>query len=351
MRILIPVLGFGRHGGYRVLSELSSAWISAGHHCDFLVPDTSQDPYFPTKGSILRYDRRGRRAITRSERKSTGLGNLLSLYSGLNEVGKDYDVILANHSLTAWPVRWSRTGRARKFYYVQAYEPHYYSVLRDPTKWLMSRLSYYLELRQISNSDAYGGSVRAIDTIPPGIDLSNFELKPEPGKFQNSELVVLGTVGRAEKHKGTSVALSAYRLLRKQNPGVFMRVALGNVQHSDDIAIIPIGNDGELSAFYRSVDILVVSCIGQRGAPHYPLIEAMASGTLVVHTGYSPGNSQNSWEVIGNSELEILQMLRVVISAPESERVTRALHARRDIEEGYSWAKVASRFIKHFHAP
>jgi hypothetical protein len=31
MKILIPILGFGRTGGYRVLSQLATEWCKQGH--------------------------------------------------------------------------------------------------------------------------------------------------------------------------------------------------------------------------------------------------------------------------------------------------------------------------------
>ena len=52
MRILVPILSFGRAGGYRVLSELANNWVSRNHDVDFLSPDSSDEPYFPTKAEI-----------------------------------------------------------------------------------------------------------------------------------------------------------------------------------------------------------------------------------------------------------------------------------------------------------
>ena len=62
MRILIPVLGFGRGGGYRVLSELASAWTRAGHEVTMLVHREAGTPYFPTNARIIWSDVRGRLA-------------------------------------------------------------------------------------------------------------------------------------------------------------------------------------------------------------------------------------------------------------------------------------------------
>ena len=53
MNIIIPVLGFGNSGGYRVLSNLATELIKLGHRVDFLSPGTTTTPYFPTKAGIL----------------------------------------------------------------------------------------------------------------------------------------------------------------------------------------------------------------------------------------------------------------------------------------------------------
>jgi len=349
MRILIPILGFSPQGGYRVLSELANAWIRLGHECAFLVPSTSAEPYFPTTAKIVRSDRKGLHNDKCSGRKCTGADNIISLFAGLRQVGQGYDVILANHSLTAWPVRWTKTGKARKFYYIQAYEPQYYPVQRHPIKHLMAKLSYLFDLRQISNAAIYKGlGLRPLDVIPPGIDLSIFVPKEHPGTFASDEEIVLGTIGRTEPYKGTSTALAAYRLLRREEHRLRMNVGFGNVTPADDLTITPIKGDPALAAYYRSVDILVVSCIGQHGAPHYPLVEAMASGTPVVHTGYFPGTPGNSWEATDTSVEAVAAAIRQVINLSPEERSAKAVAAREIVAETLEWDAVARRFLEHF---
>ncbi|MEW6255301.1 MAG: glycosyltransferase family 4 protein [Pseudomonadota bacterium] len=349
MRILIPLLSFAPQGGYRVLSELANAWRRQAHDCVFLVPSTSGDPYFPTTAPILRADKTGRFSAHPSERAPSGLDNILSLFSGLQKIGPEYDVILANHSLTAWPVSLARTGKARKFYYVQAYEPEYYKFWSSPIKNVLSRMSYLLPLRQISNSSTYDAvGLKPLDVIPPGIDLSIFAQRVEAPRFSPSSEIVLGTIGRVEPHKGTGTALAAYRLLRAMEPHLKMNVGFGNVAPDSDITITPINGDAALAAYYRSVDILVVACRGQHGAPHYPLIEAMASGTPVVHTGYYPGTSANSWIAEDASTEALAIAIRQVIDASDGDRADRIHDARRTVEDGLAWDVVADRFIGCF---
>jgi hypothetical protein len=67
MNILITVLGFGRSGGYRVLSKLADELINLNHNVYFLSPDSSKDLYFPTKAKILWTDRKRRYFFFESE--------------------------------------------------------------------------------------------------------------------------------------------------------------------------------------------------------------------------------------------------------------------------------------------
>src|SRR5262245_20141477 len=118
MRILIPILGFGRAGGYRVISELANNWISIGHHASILVNENSAPPYYPTTAEIVWIDDRGCRVsgCTGSERSGSMnvLRNLRSIYRALVSFQPEHDVVLANHSLTAWPVQLAN-GSAKRF--------------------------------------------------------------------------------------------------------------------------------------------------------------------------------------------------------------------------------------------
>ncbi|MFP3682085.1 hypothetical protein SB725_33900, partial [Pseudomonas sp. SIMBA_041] len=66
------------------------------------------------------------------------------------------DVVLANHSFTASPVKKSII-KAKKFYYVQAYEPEYFyhKNFKDFILKTISRKSYQLGLNIIVNASMY----------------------------------------------------------------------------------------------------------------------------------------------------------------------------------------------------
>ena len=52
-KILIPVCGFGKSGGYRVLSELANNWINKGHEVAFICFYVSDLPYYPVQADII----------------------------------------------------------------------------------------------------------------------------------------------------------------------------------------------------------------------------------------------------------------------------------------------------------
>ncbi len=363
MRILIPITNFGHGGGARVLSRLASAWTAAGHPTDFLVDARSPAPYFPTEAGIRRFDNDGLVEGPPPEGAAfASSGNALSIYRGmhrgLNAIGASYDIILANHSLTAWPVRFASTGAARKFYYVQAYEPEMFeldpgwksAVLRHFSEW-----SYRLALTQIANSPIYvdHASIRARTWIPPGLDVSVFHRRETMPDFrQDDSPVVIGTIGRSEATKGTIHVLEAFERLHATNPRFRLRVAFGNLpegwSHPALEVVVPRGDDA-LAAYYRSVDILAAPGTVQLGACHYPVLEAMASGTPVVTTGYLPASPENSWLVPVRDSEAVARAILDVVATPEAV-LARRLDLAHAAVQRFSWEQVSQDFLQQFAA-
>lgn len=357
MRILIPTLGFGRTGGFRVLSQLANHWQMAGADVRFLVPAGSDAPYFPTTVPILqtslggRLSRPGERTV--GPARLIGVHAVIALRAGLATLAGSSDIVLANHSLTAWSVAFAPSGGARRFYYVQAYEPEYFRMERQPAKWLLSRLSYALPLSQIVNSPTYvhDGPVRPIAMIPPGLDLALYAAKPRPRDFGDGEPIWIGCIGRREPQKGTPYVLAAFEALHASDPRYRLRVAYGNLpagyQHPAMEIVVP-RNDAELADFYRGIDILIAAGTVQHGAPHYPVMEAMACATPVVTTGYLPAEPDNSWIVANRSADAIVEAVQSLVVDPETP--ARVAAASRAIA-AFGWPAIAGRMLDLFRAP
>jgi len=352
MKILIPVLDFQPTGGYRVLSELANSWIESGHQVSFLAPAASKPPYFPTAASMIWVDAKGAPAGVRNGAGARGIRQLISLYRGLNRFGNDYDVILANFSLTAFPVSLSRCKDASKFYYVQAYEPDYFWYKKNLKALLMGTLakcSYWLPLKRIVNAPLYFKykNIRSDVYVPPGLDLKIF--KPADGsarKLGADGSIVLGCIGRLEPEKGIGFVLEAFERLYQKDQRYALRVAFGNLPAGwshERCEVVASRNDHELARFYQSVDILIAPGTVQHGAPHYPVLEAMACGIPVVTTGYYGAGDATAWIVENKSSDSIVNAVIDLVNNAEltSSRSRQALQVARQLD----WKIVSAKMM------
>src|SRR5487761_263137 len=347
-RILIPIIGFGKGGGYRVLSQLASYWHRAGCQVDFLVHEALSKPYFPTAGGVLRIGSDG--SVRRDGNESREHSNAQSprafeiyrrLFAALRKVGAGYDAIVANHSLTTYPLFFASCGAAKKVYYIQAYEPEYFATGRGVKyivlEWL-SRQSYRLPLLQIANAAVYLNyrEIKARSWAPPGIDRSVFFRRTDIPRFRTGQVLTIGTIGRTEPSKGTAMVERAFEALAASDPNVHLKMAFGasdsNWRH-DRAEIVRPGGDAELAEFYRSVDVLVAVPNQQFGGYHYPVLEAMSCGTPVISTGHLPATADCAWLVGPNDASAIIHALRVIADTGEREFIEKLDRAEKAAAE------------------
>ena len=355
MKILIPILIFARSGGSRVLSELANEWVKSGNDVAFLCPDSSDAPYFPTIARILWVNDKGQIAAERNPlAKPSGRYHLQSLYAGLKAVGAEYELILANQSLTAWPVALASCGNARKAYYVQAYEAEYYvnmKTAKDLVLAAISALSYQLPLKRIVNAPVYFRykNLRASDFVPPGMDLDIFKPLAAPRDIDSNETIIIGCIGRHEPEKGTIYVLQAFEQLAKLDPRFRLRVAYGNLpqgwQHEKCEVVVP-KSDTELADYYRSVDILVSPGTVQHGAPHYPVLEALATGAAVVTTGYMGATEDTAWLVKNKDVQTIVERIQELVRDGAARRAKIA--AGLLTAQAFSWKTVSAKMMAIF---
>ena len=348
-------MGFGRTGGYRVLSRLGTEWSRLGHRVQFLAHYASDPPYHPTEAEVAWFDDRGspvshppppsyRPPKRRTPTVMRGLLRSLRRH-------RDADLVLANQAHTAWPVALAPSN-GLKCYYIQAYEPEFFTGPGpvEAAHRLIARLSYRLPLRQIANAPLYIGykEIRAKEWVPPGVDLDVFRPEPSQPASDTSSLrpFTVGCIGRQEGWKGTAHVVEAVRHLQQSGRDVRLRVAYTLPDGADappGTEVVVPRDDRALADFYRSLDVQVAPGTLQLGAVHYPVLEAMACGVPVVTTGYLPAASDNSW-IIGQPLPEAIAVAVKEIEA-NPEEVGRRLANGLDAARPYQWTRVSERLL------
>lgn len=356
MKILIPVIGFGKSGGFRVLSQLANNWIEQGHNVSFILPNKGILPYFPTKADLIWIGVDGSISLPPDKNDVNFYGlfkTFIALARGINRIKNDFDIILANQSLSTYPIFFSKT-KAKKFYYIQAFEPEYYAAIKNSYKvkimQILSWLSYLLPFTRIVNADIYKKykNISAKYVVNPGIDFENFYPNQESTKIQNNKnTIVIGCIGRIEPYKGTQFVLEAFKMLDDKK--FELHIAFGEelLANEDDGVFICIPkNDMALADYYRSLDILIAPGTVQLGAVHYPVIEAMACAIPVITTNYYPANESNSWIVpIKNSNQIVKQIKQILLNKDISTKKIKK--AEGDVAK-FAWKKVSQEMIDIF---
>jgi len=347
-KILIPILSFGRAGGFRVLSQLSNYWGYAKCDVTFVVFHESDSPYYPVNGKIIWIDINGYKVPSNNSKydaKNSILKRVYALYKYLRKHSREYDIVLANSNQTAWPV-WVGSSSIN-FYYIQAYEVGFYSA--SNIKGLLKRCSayftYFLPLHRVVNAEIYKKykNINSKHVIPPGLDL-NIYYPRAFSKKQNKNFVV-GCIGRKAEWKGANDVGEAVKLLRSHGYDIKFRVAFESIKYTDHELVTPDG-DESLANFYRSLDVLVAPGHIQLGAIHYPVIEAMACKVPVITTGYYPANNENSFIVPIKNPGAIAETIEKIIQNYKS--ATKKAEIAYTYMSQFKWTVVSTKFLDVF---
>lgn len=353
MKIIIPILGkFGKAGGFRVLSNLANHWIENGNEVSFLSYVNTEPPYFPTNAELLYYNKKGELVSKNQQDTSEPLLRIFQMREAMRKAlnSSTADVVLANHSLSALPVKQSKIA-AKKFYYVQAYEPEYYyrKSLKDFLLRRISKNSYNLGLDIIVNADMYKNyaNLRSSKVVYPGIDLGIFHPNPVKKPKDKFQKIIIGTIGRLEEYKGTSYVIKAFQLLRAEfGDRVELHVAFGEevMEETEGVKVLYPNGDHNLADYYRSLDMYVCAGTVQLEAIHYPVLESMACKIPLITTGYYPATTDNAHTVpIRNAEA-IKQKVLEVISNADDTMVNRAYE---DVKQ-FKWTHIANKMLNYF---
>lgn len=338
MNILIPVLGFTRSGGQRVLAKLADQLILNGNQVTFVVPNSHSLPYYSTNASIVKFEDRATKY-----KKLDMLVNLFRLYKKCSSLTTD--LAIANYNLTAYVVA-LLPSQVKKVYYIQAYE------VLQAKKWFMKFLAfitYKLPLKKIVNSsnilpdkiDNYVG------IVPAGVDTELFKCSRITSKV--TDKLKIGLIGRKEQYKGTIESLVALsEFVKKNKYDIELNISIHKPvvidSYFENYNFYEISCENDLAEFYKKCDVILAVGLIEDGAFHYPCAEAMSSSCLVI-SNYAPLslNSKSKLFISSYSQSGIISKLVTLSNMTESE-ILEELDVNRKIIEMLSWVKVGKDF-------
>lgn len=284
MRVAFLLYGMPQNGGTKVLFRVGNLLHRCGHEVCFYIAEPESPLPYPSQC----------RLVFATQKYRTAIGRI----PWLATVPIDADVAIATSHHTAYSLTWNRSLIARRLYYVQAYEPDFYSdsVGHLFTRWPMMLAaggSYLLPLEKVVNCD---GSRRGLSwrdrmrapECPPGIDLSLYRPRSKSGGD-----VVIGHISRREPWKGSNCFFRAMVRLRELGHRFRVVVAydLWPETHRLEYEAVHPNNEAELAGYYAGLNILV-STVTQKGFG-YPPLEAMACGAVCVSTPIDFGRPGN----------------------------------------------------------
>ena len=345
MKILIPIISFGKSGGIKVLSNLANYWTEAGHEVTFVSASNTVDPYYPLICKVIYINAKGEVRVG-NERYNI-FQKLLGLSKYINKVSLKFDAVIANYNLTAYPV--SIFSKTKNFYYIQAYEPEFYdeienNLLKKNAYKFIAWCSYFLPMVRVVNSNMYLNfkNIRASEVSFPGINLDIYFPRERIYK-KNGDIFIIGCIGRTEEWKGSGDVAEAIKILNTRGyKNIEFHVAFNPVDYDNHILIMAYG-DAELSNYYRSLDILITPGHIQLDAIHYPVIEAMATKTPLITTGYYPSSDKNSFIVPPQSPIEIADKVEYLMKNYDMA-IEKANLAYTSIQQ-FSWESVSKNFL------
>ena len=335
MKIAFLCYGLQQNGGNKVLFRVGNLLRRRGYEVCYYVAETERELPFPSSCRFVFAQHHYPNAIGRVQWLAT--------------VPIDADVAIATSHPTSFGLVWNRSLLTRRLYYVQAYEPDFYSdsARHLLTRWpmmLAAAASYLLPVEKIVNCE---GSRRGLGwrdrklapELPPGIDISLYRPVPKP-----KGEIVIGHISRSEPWKGSDHFFRAMVRLRELGHHFRVRVAydLWPDTHGLEYETVRPGGEPELARYYSGLDVLV-STVKQKGFG-YPPLEAMACGALCLSTPIDFGTPMvDHVPILADSSTSIVQAMERIFRGGDCDCLTAAgLKTAAD----YDWEKLGERWCK-----
>lgn len=362
MKIVIPMFGLGQSGGIKVICRVANELYKRGYDVEIITFRHASDLSLNFNVDVpVKYI-----YIPKLLLKIPIFNVIIKIILLWRNISK-CDIIIANWNLTAYPVHFYRKTRAKKLYYIQAYEPEFFDYDRGVqlhkiiknkiTNKIYKKLaehSYKLKLyKKIVNNDGINKKINNLfkkevkfPIIPPGVDLDIFKPNENRKKGKNDQIVI-GAITTTTEWKGTRDFFEAMSFTINKGYKIKIKTAFG--PYPPKTKYVPHENvepstQKELAKFYRSLDIFIspITLIGE-----FPLgpLEAMACGTPVISTKLDYGiNGYNHLEVPQNNPEDISKAVEKLI---KNEALRRKL-IKNGIETAkkYSWNKIIKLWVE-----
>ncbi len=334
-KIVFHLFDIPQNGGVRVLFTIGNLLKERGYDVEYLVASGEQNLPFPSSCKF-----------------HFSAKPLKSFYSRIKWLSRKIyssDVAIATFHPTAYSVYYNKSVTEKKFYYIQAYEPQFYT---DTIKnmffkfpyYLCAVLSYKLPLIRVVNCSgskrglSRSGAESAIE-IPAGIDPAVYYPREKiPG------ILTVGHISRREIWKGSRDFFKAMKILQTKGYNLDVKVAYDLCEKTYGVnyrKVFP-KTDLELADFYSSCDI-VVSAVWQKGFP-YPPLETMACGSLSVATPMDYGNPMHDHIPVKiKSPNSIVEAVEFAIKNPDIARQIRVNGV--NTAKKYYWHAVADKWV------
>ena len=287
----------GRFGGTRVLFEVGNRLERRGHSVTFTTLGyPGEESWFPLRVSRVIYAEKKFRLPGIRYTIPTVLDHALSKFNLpyvidrirvlAHAMPQDIDVNVATLCFTGFAVY--RSGKGTPFYYVQHFEPLFFSeeYLRN-----MALESYYLNLSKLVTSKWLEKVIVRLTKEQPilvgnGVNNETFY----PRRVNRFKHPVVSIIARGIPWKGDKDVFEALSIVTKKIPDVRLRVT-GDLHTFEQFKrtfsrikseFVPTPTDEELAKFYSSSDVFVLASWYEGFS--LPPLEAMACGTPVVST-------------------------------------------------------------------
>lgn len=332
------MMGMGRSGGERVLSQLANYLSDKGEDVFVVAPETNCSPYYPLNSKIT---------ILKSKVRKTRFKVLDFFYNIYQLILKsrqvNADVALANYFLTAYVVIFLKK-KVKKFYYIQAYEVNFSSGIVFKT---LAFISYILPLRKIVNSKLLLPSIinKYEEILSPGVDL---ELFKRANKEAKRDKFSIGFIGRKEIHKGSNEIVDVLSGIENDS---FRNLVFNVAVYIDpkwkdklqSVVYHNVSSDNELADFYRLNDLIIATGLIEDGAFHYPCAEAIATKCLVI-SNYSPlSNTPSQFYMHTFNKVMLKDKIEKVLKLTQSE-IDEEVSRNYSVLKGSDWNSVGEKF-------